>query len=87
MLKACQAAGLTYLDPKRGKERPSKLMYDGKRSAVRNMIRAGVPETVAMRVAGIETRSILARYDITSDADKRAALAAMRLPVPDAQTR
>ena len=83
-LKACNAARFTYpyTNPRTGKvtERPSKLMYDGKRSAIRNLVRRGVPERVALDVAGIKTRAILDRYNITSDQDKRAALEAVSLP-------
>ena len=49
-------------------------MYDGKRSAIRNMVRNRVPERAAVDVAGIATRSIVDRYNISSDGDKRAAL-------------
>jgi hypothetical protein len=38
-------------------------------------------DKAAMDVAGIKTRAILDRYNISSDRDKRAALEAVRLPV------
>jgi integrase len=53
--------------------------HDFRRTAARNMIRAGVPQSIAMRVTGHETDAMFIRYDITDNRDKLAALEAARL--------
>jgi integrase len=54
---------------------PGLLFHDLRRSAIRNMIWAGVPQSVAMRISGHRTAAVFTRYDITSDTDRREALA------------
>ena len=53
---------------------PGRIPHDMRRSAVRNLERAAVPRSVAMKLTGHKTESVYRRYDIVSPSDLRVAV-------------
>ncbi len=69
--KACLALGLARMEPHdNGRSKYVGLViHDLRRSAVRNLERAGVSRSVAMKITGHKTESIYRRYAIVSESD------------------
>lgn len=72
---ACVAAGC-----------PGRIPHDLRRTAVRSLVRAGLPQTVAMKLTGHKTNSAFRRYDIVSSNDLRDAARLLDAAVVTART-
>jgi integrase len=73
--RTCHKLGLGVYDEKGDNRRYTGLHpHDFRRSASRNLIKAGVPRSTAMLITGHKTESIFERYNIKDTADAEAAL-------------
>jgi integrase len=91
-MKACAAAGLGTIIEVEGKPYDPRYegltLHDLRRSAVRNLVNAGVAERVAMKITGHKTRAVFDRYHIVSTVDVSNAMQAVEtasLATPEEQ--
>jgi integrase len=61
-VRACRSAG-----------HPDKIFHDLRRTAARNLVRAGVPTALAKKFTGHETDSVFQRYAIEDETSLREA--------------
>jgi integrase len=69
--KACHGLGLGKYEDELY---TGLTIHDLRRSAVRNLVRAGIPRGIAMQITGHVTEHVFERYNITSGDDIRDAL-------------
>lgn len=74
---ACDASGLGKCTPLKGKNYylySGLMLHDLRRSGARNLRKAGIPESVCMKITGHKDRSVFDRYDIVDVEDVQEAM-------------
>jgi len=73
--EACKDAGITY-----GRfEKSGFIFHDLRHTFNTNMRKAGVPESVIMRITGHSTRAMFDRYNTIDEGDLRKAIEQMKV--------
>jgi len=83
--KACVAARLgtlTEVDEKADKRYTGLIIHDLRRSAIKNLMKAGVNEKVAMKISGHKTRDVFDRYHIVDTEDVVEAMRRVQTVAP-----
>src|SRR5207245_8139479 len=76
LFRSCKAAGV-----------PGRIPHDFRRTAVRNLERAGVSRSAAMKLTGHKTEAVYRRYAIVSEADLREAVSKLGRLVSESGTK